>query len=199
MPSIERSRRVLMKTAGTSLLFPVISGCSEVSSKGNTTTKDDDSETTKTNEHQDLNELSFAAGWEFQSEEPVLEHSVLAGDDSSEMVSGLLIDDQETADRVKWDLLKEISSDFAGDFTNTAFDDGEFLVLVEVLLPKSHTIRDTDVTYEDGELQLQYEIVSADESSTAVTVNNSLEKWRTDTGDAPDDISVNLCYRSSNE
>lgn len=175
-----------MRATGASALVSALAGCSQVAlSKSSSPTE---SRTVP-------DELNFAAGWRFQSEKPILEYSVLSATDTEEMVSTSLLETQADAERVKWDYLNDISTDFTTDFADTAFDQDEFLVVVEVLLPKSHTIDAGETSYDGDRLHLKYDIVPSDKSGKEVTFNNSLEKWRAPK--PPSEITVKLCYPNS--
>lgn len=189
MSSKNKTRRDVMRATGASLLLSALAGCSQVASLGPT------DESTERRTIPDG--LNFAAGWEFQSENSVLERSSLSPEDTTEMVSASILASPKDAERVKWEYLKEISSDFAGHFTDTAFKKDEFLVVVEALLPKSHTINDKDVFYDDDTLEFHYEIVPSDEPGKTVIFSNSFEKWRATNASVPSEVTVELRYRSS--
>lgn len=184
------SRRAFLQATGASILLPTLAGCSEVASSGSEMGPE-------TGTSNDVDGLDFAAAWEFQSEKPILEHSALSHSDSSEMVSGTIVDTESEAQRVRWDYLKDISTDFTSHFTDTAFAEGEFLVVVETLLPASHTIQDEDVELVGGTLHMKYDIVPSDDDSKRLTVSNALEKWRTADTEKPSEVTVELHYDGS--
>jgi len=169
-------------------LLSALGGCSQIASPqvDSTSTSRDDS-----------TDLNFAAGWEFQSEKAVLKHSVLSPDDTERMVSASVLATESDAERVRWDYLKEVSSDFASHFTDTSFEQGEFLVVVESLLPESHTIDDGKVSYDGERLSMDYEVVPSKRSGKAVTFSHSIEKWRAPESKKPQNVAVKLCYSDS--
>lgn len=176
------SRRSFVKAAGGSSLISLVAGCSRITSSRSSA---------------DGDALDFAAGWEFQSANPILENAASPAGALDQLPRGTLVDGESDAERIRWDYLAELHVDAVDSFDGTDFEADEFLTVVEVPLPASHTISGAGRELVDGTLRTTYDVVPEDGPSDAVAMNNDLTRWRTETGEKPTDVAVELRYDSS--
>ncbi|WP_049971580.1 hypothetical protein [Haladaptatus cibarius] len=107
-------------------------------------------------------EPAVRSGWQFRVSESVYRYSPLRDKTSGEIASATLLTNPKHRVGVRWKTLEEKGFGFASDFKDVDFDDGEFLTLVEILLPESRELEFSDTKFEGGVMTQQYDVVDSD-------------------------------------
>jgi len=136
-----------------------------------------------------------SAGWEFQSEKPIIDGSGLEGTSGGPLGYATLIHDADTGDRIRWDYLEQISSDFVREFRNVDYAE-QFLSVVEFLVPATHELSGVETTFEGDEMDVTYELEDARPENREIIVANDIEKYHVLDAARPSQINFKVVYQS---
>lgn len=102
-----------------------------------------------------------------------------------------LLRSEETADRIRWEYIRQEIPMFVDDLEGTNFD-SEFLLLFGMVLPRIKQLESGPIRYEDGTLYSEYQIEDRSSSSTEMSINTNVQRIVAD--EIPEDVEYEVRF-----